>query len=77
MESSEGARREAIAGERVSLRVSRLAEHVSAAFPGREVASYPDASILQTAPPEPQKRNRKTSGTWETLGSEGKETKNR
>ena len=33
MESSEGARREAIAGERVSLRVSRLAEHVSAAFP--------------------------------------------
>ena len=33
MESSGGARREAIAGERVSLRVSRLAEHVSAAFP--------------------------------------------
>ena len=32
MESSGGARREAIAGERVSLRVSRLAEHVSAAF---------------------------------------------
>ena len=33
MQSSGGARREAIAGERVSLRVSRLAEHVSAAFP--------------------------------------------